>query len=129
MRWRLEWPRPSLADSRHFADFNLHIEFVRSTISTGETSSIIFHCRHNDISLCPSSYRVLLAGPTIHSPPHAKTTVLDDRRVQVEMGGVRDPEWYQLYAWPEFERCERFEKEDAEKPCAYSCSPRERRRS
>ncbi|BGO92438.1 hypothetical protein NBRC10512_000514 [Rhodotorula toruloides] len=97
-------------------DFNLHIEFVRSTISTGETSSIIFHCRHNDISLCPSFYRVLLAGPTIHSPPHAKTTVLDDRRVQVEMGAVRDPGWYQLYTWPEYERCERFEKEDAEKP-------------
>lgn len=119
---------PSLADPRRFADFNLHIEFVRSTISTGETSSIIFHCRHNDISLCPSFYRVLLAGPTIHSPPHAKTTVLDDRRVQVEMGAVRDPGWYQLYTWPEYERCERFEKEDAEKPCAFSCFPRMRRR-
>ncbi|BGP25577.1 hypothetical protein Rt10032_c06g3002 [Rhodotorula toruloides] len=97
-------------------DFNLHVEFVRSTISTGETSSIIFHCRHNDISLCPSSYRVLLAGPTIHSPQHGKATLLDVRRVQVEYVAVRDPGWYQLYAWPEYERCERFEKEDAEKP-------------
>ncbi|TNY21507.1 hypothetical protein DMC30DRAFT_199351 [Rhodotorula diobovata] len=93
-------------------DHNLAIESIRPSISTSEPSSIVFHCRHDDVALCATAYRVLLVGPTMHSPPHQRSEVLDDRRVEVRLDAVRDPGRYDVYAWPEHDTCDRFNHGD-----------------
>ncbi|GAA5942221.1 hypothetical protein JCM3775_001357 [Rhodotorula graminis] len=93
-------------------DHNLAIESIRPTISTSEPSTIVFHCRHDDVALCANAYRVLLVGPTLHSPPHQRSRALDDRRVEVTLDAVRDPGAYSVYAWPEHETCDQFNHGD-----------------
>ncbi|GAA5999514.1 uncharacterized protein JCM10292_004193 [Rhodotorula paludigena] len=89
-------------------DYNVFVEFMRSSISASEPSAIIFHCRHDDVALCAPAYRVLFVGPTMHSPLHQKSRVLDDRRVEVTFDAVRDPGWYQVFAWPEHDTCDQW---------------------
>ncbi|BGP49508.1 hypothetical protein JCM10450v2_005399 [Rhodotorula kratochvilovae] len=93
-------------------DYNVSIESLRTSISTSEPSSIIFHCRHEDVALCASAYRVLLAGPTMHSPTNQRSKLLDERRVEVSFDAIRDPGWYEVYAWPEHETCDQFNHGD-----------------
>ncbi|GAA5832595.1 hypothetical protein JCM11251_001380 [Rhodosporidiobolus azoricus] len=88
-------------------DRNIFIENLRRTVAVNSPSSVIFHCRHPDISLCASAYRILLVGPTIFSPLYLESRQLDDRRVEVEFE-MKEPGRYQVFAWPEHDTCDQW---------------------
>ncbi|GAA6043385.1 hypothetical protein JCM8097_005299 [Rhodosporidiobolus ruineniae] len=102
--WNPLFPKKTLDYDR-----DLFIEHLRPSINASAPSSLIFHCRHPDLSLCAPAYRVLLVGPTIVSPLYTQNRVLDEegRRVEVEFE-VRDPGEYQVYAWPEHDTCDQW---------------------
>ncbi|GAA5890119.1 hypothetical protein JCM6882_009232 [Rhodosporidiobolus microsporus] len=88
-------------------DRNVFIENLRRTVAVNTPSSVIFHCRHPDISLCASAYRVLFVGPTISSPLYRESRVLDERRVEVEFE-LQEPGSFEVFAWPEHETCDQW---------------------
>ncbi|GAA6010773.1 hypothetical protein JCM10207_005835 [Rhodosporidiobolus poonsookiae] len=101
-----DW-HPLFPDQSLDYDRDLFVENLRRSVRTNTRSSIIFHCRHTDLSLCASAYRVLFIGPTIASPLYLESTALDERRVEVEFE-LGEPGEYEVYAWPEHETCDQW---------------------
>ncbi|GAA5935213.1 hypothetical protein JCM1841_006446 [Sporobolomyces salmonicolor] len=90
-------------------DENLFIEYLPSSVPASSPSSLIFNCRHENLTMCASAYRVLFVGPTIHSPAwnDSKPLADDPRKVEVKFD-LRDPGEYRVYAWPEHETCDQW---------------------
>jgi hypothetical protein len=84
---------------------------------TTEPFNITFKCLWHTEDLCPKRYIVLLRGPTIYTPPieAIKQDGLDKSVVTVQLN-VTEPGSYVLYAWPDFEACPKYWKENMKYP-------------
>ncbi|KAI5778246.1 hypothetical protein EDC01DRAFT_368101 [Geopyxis carbonaria] len=78
---------------------------------------IRFKCLWHHADLCPSKYVVILRGPTIYSPPVSAMAqrAEDPKIVEVEIR-VPDPGEYKVYAWPDFEQCPKYWRENMKYP-------------
>ena len=98
------------AELEPVSDDKLTIETLPSPVPVSTSSSITFHCAHSNITMCAQAYRVVFIGPTMRSTPWSDSVPLDERRVKVHFK-IADPGDYQVYAWPEHERCHDFQPE------------------
>lgn len=89
-------------------DESLLLEFISPNLRVNQQHKLIIHCSHqNTTEMCAKSYRIWFVGPTLVSPTFDAARILDDRRVEITFS-IRDPGVYELYAWPEHERCDQW---------------------
>ncbi|GAA5858429.1 hypothetical protein JCM5353_008182 [Sporobolomyces roseus] len=92
-------------------DVTLTLDSIPLHIKAGVPTSLVVRCGHADLEQCAKSYRVLFVGPTIRSTNFDDSQVVDIRHVRVNFR-IDDPGQYQIYAWPEFESCDFWSREE-----------------
>lgn len=92
-------------------DVTLTLDSIPLHIKAGVPTSLVVRCGHADLEQCAKSYRVLFVGPTIRSTSFIDSQVVDIRHVRVNFR-IDDPGQYQIYAWPEFESCDFWSREE-----------------
>lgn len=92
-------------------DVTLTLDSIPLHVEAGVPTSLVVRCGHADLEQCAKSYRVLFMGPTIRSTNFSDSQVVDSRHVRVNFR-IDDPGTYQIYAWPEFELCDFWSREE-----------------
>ncbi|CCX32677.1 Protein of unknown function [Pyronema omphalodes CBS 100304] len=84
---------------------------------TTDEITLRFKCLWNPDDLCPKRYIVVLRGPTIYSPPlGAIKQDLSDPTVVTIKVQVPEPGHYELFAWPDFEACPKYWRDNMKYP-------------
>ncbi|GAA6008147.1 hypothetical protein JCM10207_007045 [Rhodosporidiobolus poonsookiae] len=109
---RLVRPNPLSSWEQIQVDQHLQAHYD-DVVPSGHEHSIVFSCSHpaeRVADLCPRAYRLIISGPATLSPDFAQSSEqLDERRVRVRFT-IRDPGQYEVWAWPEHDNCDDFQK-------------------